>query len=173
MITCTKSSRARPEQRRPSEHRRAWASVGDDKAVNFFDFLFFYQTLNITIVQENRDQIKRAPSNSQRTIFRRHSGFFIWMETDHRRGVAQDNCMQMIGVYDSNSDGLLDFEEYNLRKWRPWILWNYIIRTLLFFPRLLAWMNLLHCVYVHTYVTMYIVYFVYKVRAFVVAFLKK
>lgn len=100
-----------------------------DKALNFLDFLFFYQTLNKIIVQEKGEseieeanQEKDLESDLRKAfkIFDLNGDGFISCEELQvalgklgllGKSCGQD-CMQMIGVYDTNSDGLLDFEEF-------------------------------------------------------------
>ncbi|KAH6782615.1 hypothetical protein C2S52_000503 [Perilla frutescens var. hirtella] len=98
-----------------------------DKALDFFDFLFFYQTLigkAGTTNQEkepvNDDQILESDLRKTFRVFDLNGDGFISCEELQialsrlgllDRSCGQD-CMQMIGVYDANSDGLLDFEEF-------------------------------------------------------------
>lgn len=97
-----------------------------DQALNFFDFLFFYQTLNKIIVQE-KGEIEEADGDNWEGDLRKAfkvfdlngDGFISCEELQIALGklglldksCGQD-CTQMIGVYDTNSDGLLDFDEF-------------------------------------------------------------
>lgn len=97
-----------------------------DHALNFLDFLFFYQTLNKIIVQEkgeieeaDRDTLEGDLRKAFKVFDLNGDGFISCEELQIALGklglldksCGQD-CMQMIGVYDTNSDGLLDFDEF-------------------------------------------------------------
>ncbi|GFQ01662.1 probable calcium-binding protein cml44 [Phtheirospermum japonicum] len=95
------------------------------RALDPFDFVFFYETLNNMFGQEKHDVDKKDEilERDLREAFRvfdlNGDGFISCEELQialSRLGLWDEGCGQdcqmMIGVYDSNSDGLLDFDEF-------------------------------------------------------------
>ncbi|PIN16480.1 Calmodulin and related proteins (EF-Hand superfamily) [Handroanthus impetiginosus] len=96
-----------------------------DKALDTTDFLFFYETLVIKgnnfyqekCKVEGEDQILESDLRKAFRVFDLNDDGFISSEELQialsRLGLwDEQDCEHMIGVYDTNKDGLLDFEEF-------------------------------------------------------------
>ncbi|KAL3638862.1 hypothetical protein CASFOL_016769 [Castilleja foliolosa] len=93
------------------------------RALDPFDFVFFYETLNNVFGQEKDDEKGEILEGDLIEAFRvfdlNGDGFISCEELQialSRLGLWEEGCGQdcrmMIGVYDANFDGLIDFDEF-------------------------------------------------------------